>query len=215
MKNKKTTQPAKTSKSLPVALGKSTKRDQMEFVRLDRKVKKGIESFVETGEALAIINAKKLWHAGGFNSWEQYCKSVIGKSKVHAHRLIRASQVVIEFRKNPEIQIIPVSESQVRPLLLLAFEKEREFAWNGAVFQATIKSNNSENNNIQPTAALVEKMVQSVITNGIDFDKEPTTKPVTKKKNRKELVAQMRNLLKNRNSWDELEQLFQEFEKLI
>jgi hypothetical protein len=215
MKNKKTTQPAKPSKSLPVVLGKSTKRDQMEFARLDRTVKEGIESFVTTGEALAVIHAKKLWLAGGFSSWEEYCHSVYFKSKTHAHRLIRASQVVIEFRENPEIQILPVSESQVRPLLRLALEKEREFAWNGAVCQATTESKNSKNNYIQPTAALVEKMVQSVLNNGIDFDKEPTTKPVTKKKNRKELVAQMRNLLKKRNSWDELEQLFQEFEKLI
>lgn len=110
--------------------------DHAEFRRLDKIVRKGIEAFADAGEALLGIHEAKLWQAGGHTTWEDYCRSVAGMSKVHASRLMRASKCYIEMKTIPTGNVLPVSESQVRPLLKVEDSEKRAAAWVAAVDKA-------------------------------------------------------------------------------
>jgi len=70
-----------------------------EFQRLHEIVKKGASAFIEVGQALNAIHEDMLWKAGGYKTWESYCKSVVGLSKSHAHRLMDASEVALHLGK--------------------------------------------------------------------------------------------------------------------
>lgn len=66
-----------------------TNEEKAAFKRLHKIVSKGVKGFVEAGEALIKIRDDKLWRAGSFETWEDYCRSVAGMTRIHAHRLGR------------------------------------------------------------------------------------------------------------------------------
>ncbi len=192
--------------------GKNTKVDlindaKAEFERLHEIVSKGVKGFVEAGEALSQIHERKLWQAGGFETWAEYCRSVAGISRVHAHRLMQASECVAYLKSIDGISIFPVSESQVRPLLRLTDSGDRHTAWNVAC--ETIFEEGK-----QPTAGEVRKAVEYVIS-----DKESEHKTVqkqpTRTEKRAELFSKLRSVIKEGKSWEDVEKLLAELEKLI
>jgi protein gp37 len=199
------------SKPRPVFTGKKKKKaaedlavnaeDHAEFRRLDKIVRKGIEAFADAGGALLRIHDGKLWRAGGHHTWEDYCRSVAGMSKVHASRLMRASQCFIEMKTLPTGNVLPVSESQIRPLLKLEDSEKRAAAWVGAVEKA-------EGN--QPTAADVQEVVFEILN-----PDGAAEKPPSRSQRRTELAGRLRAVIAERKSWDDLESLMSELEELL
>jgi protein gp37 len=200
-----------SSEPRPVFTGKKKKKaaedlavnpeDRAEFRRLDKIVRKGIEAFADAGEALLRIHEGKLWRAGGHGTWEDYCRSVAGMSKVHASRLMRASQCFIAIKTLPIGNVLPVSESQVRPLLKLEDSEKRAAAWVAAVEKA-------EGN--QPTAADVQEVVFEIL-----HPEGSPEKPPSRSQRRAELVGRLRTVIAERKSWDDLESLMSELEELL
>lgn len=180
---------------------------QVEFNRLNEIVRKGVTGFVEAGDALRRIQDGKLWRAGGFKTWEDYCRSVAGMSRTHAHRLIKASQCLIEMRAEFDVSDWPVSESQVRPLLRLKEIKDRRNAWDAAVTQAQ-----GDHNSLPPTAENVNVIVNQILHGGYEGDKK---KPPTRKEQRAKLFSKLRTVIKKEKSWKDVEDLLNEIEKLI
>jgi len=121
------------------------------------------ELFVEAGEVLKKMRDGKLWRVGGFKTWEDYCRSVLGMSRIRAHRLMQASQCVIGLRAESDLMVKPVSEYQVRPLLKLKNHEDRRYAWDAAVMFAEDTKSNAK-----PTARDVNDMVVALLGDDLD-----------------------------------------------
>lgn len=94
-------------------------------------IQRGLDTFVEVGEALLRIKEGKLYKAT-HGTWNEYVRERWGFSRVQAHRLIAASDVVADIKMLPIGNILPTSESQVRPLAVLPKEQQAD-AWVAAV----------------------------------------------------------------------------------
>lgn len=180
-----------------------TAEDQAEFKRLDKIVRQGVKAFMACGEALIEIQEKKLWLAGGWSTWEAYCNEVTGLSKSYAHRLINATRVALQLSSQLPFgnSIIPVSESQVRPLLKLPTPEQQASVWAAAVEKAEGK---------QPTAAAVEELVFEIL-----HPHGSGEKPVSRSQRRVDLVERMREAVAAKKSWSTIEKLLAELEKLL
>jgi protein gp37 len=189
----------KKAKELPL-----TSEDKAAFKRLDKIVRKGVEAFVESGKALIEIQQRKLWRAGNHATWEAYCRQVAGLSKSYAHRIINATQVVMDLTTELPIgnSVVPLSESQVRPLLRLADSSQRGQAWNTAVEKAE---------GSQPTAAEVSEVVFEILH---PEGGTPHASPANRRERRVEVFARLRDVVK-RKSWNEVELLLEELEGLL
>lgn len=178
-----------------------TKEEKAEFRHLHKVVMKGIKAFAAAGEALAKIHAGKLWRAGGHKTWDEYCQSVAGMTRAHASRLMRASACMAELKTSPIGDVLPVAESQVRPLLKLTNPEDRVEVWTKAVEKADGK---------QPTAADVLEVVMEVLEPEGGEEKPPTLGEC-----RTDVVGRLRSVVSQRKSWKEVEELLSELEELM
>jgi hypothetical protein len=120
---------------------KQTTVDRAEFKQLDKKVRDSAAAFMECGKALLEIRSRKLWKAGGHDTWQSYCREVAGMSPPHAHRIIEGSQIALELAEslpvgNDSPPMHPVSESQVRPLAKIKDLETRKTIWQHSVEDA-------------------------------------------------------------------------------
>ena len=111
-------------------------------------IEKGLQTFVEVGQALLEIRDSKLYREE-FETFDEYCRQKWGMSKTHSNRMVQAAQVVSHLTP---IGVIPSSESQTRPLTSLEPEVQRE-AWAQVVAE-------NEPNSI--TAKKVEQVAQEL-----------------------------------------------------
>jgi len=89
---------------------------------LEQALEKGIENFVDAGNALSEIRDKRLYRFG-FDTFEDYCQKRWQLSRSYAYRLIEAAGVV---RNLSPIGNTPTHESQVRPLSRLEPAQQRQ-----------------------------------------------------------------------------------------
>lgn len=181
-------------------------RDKLDFKKLDQQIRKGIAGYFEAGNALRLIQERQLWKAGGFLTWEAYCRDVAGWSRSHAHRLVQAAKVASELRSALPIgnttheTIIPESESQVRPLLRLKDPVERSEAWRRSIDLADGQ---------QPTAKEIAEAVSEILR-----PKEPVKVSPSRSERRVEVVKELRTVIQQRGAWEDLELLVSRLEKL-
>jgi len=125
-----------------------TTTEQLELERQEAVIARGVETFVEVGNALAAIRDQRLYRTK-HESFESYCRDrwEIGRSQ--AYRLIDAAAVVSNV--SPIGDIVPSNEAQTRPLASLPPEQQRE-AWKEAV--ETMPGG-------KPTAAHVQQVVEA------------------------------------------------------
>lgn len=175
--------------------------DQEDFTRLDQIVRNGVRAFIECGKALAEIHDRQLWKLIPDATWESYCRGVIGMSKPHAHRLVEASQFAREIVKSLPNgnDLLPVAESQMRPLKKLETPEERLKAWKLAVFKA----------GGQPTGREVLAAVADV-----RVPAEPTEPRPTRVQQRAQLISRLREVVSARGSWKDIEQIIEDLEGL-
>jgi protein gp37 len=179
-----------------------TPEDKVNYKQQHAIVKNGVKAFSEVGLALAKIKEGKLWRVGGYKTWEEYCRSVAGMSRIHAHRMIEAAGLIETFKTLPRGNVLPQTEAQVRPLLRLPETEQRLNVWSTAVEQAEGE---------QPSAPAVSKLVFEVLHPEGKSSKET---PANRAKKRVELVARLRDGVTKR-SWNDVEQLLAELEGLL
>jgi DNA-binding XRE family transcriptional regulator len=99
-------------------------------------IERGLQSFVEVGEALAAIRDQRLYRATyrNFDAYLQARWPELGQRN-YAGKLIRAARVARELGTN--VPILPSSEGQVRPLLGLQTPEDRQAAWAQACERAS------------------------------------------------------------------------------
>jgi hypothetical protein len=139
-----------------------TIQESARLVELETKIKRGLDTFVEVGEALLEIRDSRLYrieHA----TFEDYCREKWGMNPRYANRVIGAA--LVSENLGP-IGPKPTTESQARPLTKLPPE-EQPAAWAKAVEMADGK---------QPTAKQVEEVVVEVLQPKQKFQpEEPAT----------------------------------------
>ncbi|MBD2421606.1 hypothetical protein H6G54_28805 [Anabaena cylindrica FACHB-243] len=136
----------------------------VELGRLEDRIEKGLRAFWDIGQSLGQIRDKQLYRQS-YKTFDEYCLNRWEMSRRSAYRLIQAALVyenvtrgsqsfvnVIHGSQNPETltcgsrsfvnvthgsqnQILPTNERQIRPLVTLPPEKQRE-AWAKAVSTA-------------------------------------------------------------------------------
>jgi phage N-6-adenine-methyltransferase len=129
-----------------------TIQESKRLIDLESKIKRGLDTFVEVGEALLEIRDSRLYrieHA----TFEDYCREKWGMSRSRAHRLIEAATATENVAHGQQTEILPTTERQARPLTKLLPE-EQPAAWAKAVELADGK---------QPTAKQVEAVVLEVM----------------------------------------------------
>ena len=127
--------------------------EKQELQKHETTIKKGLNTFVEVGQALLEIRDKKLYRIE-YNTFEQYCQDKWHFTRMRVSQLINAS-VVIQNVNNCLQK--PTTESQVRPLTPLEPEIQN------AVWQETIEKH-GEN--------ITAKKVQEVANDWKEANKE-------------------------------------------
>jgi len=94
-------------------------------------IAEGLQTFVDVGRALQIINTDKLYRTV-FKTFGEYCEHRWQFTKQHAHRLMNAAETVTVLDENPGVTTLPKKERQVRPLQKLHIDDRAE-AWQQAV----------------------------------------------------------------------------------
>lgn len=81
-------------------------------------------SFVDAGLHFRAISDGKLYRAAGYSTWEDYCQEKWGRGRNYINKLIAATEVVSNL--GTIVPILPITESQVRPLTRLTPDEQRE-----------------------------------------------------------------------------------------
>lgn len=116
----------------------------------ERTIDSHMGSFVQVGNALAVIRYQKLYRET-HKTFESYIKSKWDISRDYAYKLIAAKEVAENVDHGIQT---PTSERQVRPLTELPPEQQKE-AWETAVERA-------EEAGKPVTAAIVEEVVSEI-----------------------------------------------------
>jgi phage N-6-adenine-methyltransferase len=95
---------------------------------LEQTIERGLQTFVEVGNALLEIRDSRLYKQ--FGTFEDYCRERWGMQRNYANKMIAAAEVVGNL--GTIVPILPVTESQARPLTALEPDLQR-IAWQRAV----------------------------------------------------------------------------------
>jgi hypothetical protein len=131
------------------------------FVRLDQAGRAGIRAGFEAGFAFLEIREDELWRDGGYVSWRHYCETFQETSRSYISRLIDHALISRELQESKPPcgawgkPILPLAESQSRPLKKLLKPKERARAWRLAVKRAEGS----------PTSKIVTAVVAEILGN--------------------------------------------------
>ncbi|MGJ5630974.1 hypothetical protein [Nostoc sp. CALU 1950] len=141
--------------------------EQRDRLHLERRVER---AFFEAGKALAELRDRRLYRST-HSTFEEYCKDRFGFERRHPYRLIEAAGVVDNLIKmcpnwtqnqteddpatvrSDQLQILPTSEGQVRPMTKLEPQEQQE-VWLRAVELAGGKV---------PSGRIVKDVVQQIM----------------------------------------------------
>lgn len=130
-----------------------SKAEKSALSTAEKTIKKGWNTFVEVGKALATIRGGRLYRENYF-TFEEYTRDTWQYGRAYVDRLIGAAET-IEILTPIGVKMLPSNEAQVRPLLALPPEKRSE-AWERVIFEAGEE---------KPTAKLVKKVANSLRDN--------------------------------------------------
>lgn len=93
--------------------------------QLEVVIERGLNTFVEVGQALMDIRDGRLYRQG-YATFEDYCRERWGWERRHAYRLMDAASAVENVSRGTQNMPLPTSERQVRPLTQLEPTQQRE-----------------------------------------------------------------------------------------
>ena len=101
----------------------------MELQKHEAVIERGLNTFVEVGQALLEIRDSRLYRLE-YSTFEDYCRDRWGIIKRYANRLIQAANIIENL--GPMGPILPATERQARPLSALEPAQQSE-AWQRVV----------------------------------------------------------------------------------
>jgi len=103
--------------------------ERTELTRHEQIIERGINTFVEVGQALVSIRDKRLYRAE-YQTFDEYCRERWGIHRSRAYQLIDAARIVGNL--STSVDIGPTTEYEIRPLRTLPPDQQRE-AWERAI----------------------------------------------------------------------------------
>lgn len=120
--------------------------ESQRLTQLEVRIREGLKTFVDVGAALLEIRDARLYRQD-YSTFEEYCQERWGLKERQAYRLMDASAVVAHLESCPIGQLLPTTESQVRPLTKLepeeqtiVWQRATETAPNGKVTAAHVQN---------------------------------------------------------------------------
>lgn len=108
----------------------TTPAETARLCELERVIERGLNTFVEVGNALAEIRDAGLYR-NSHATFEDYCAARWNMSRPRAYQFIEAAEIVAVLSTNVDIQP-PANEAQARPLSVIEPEHRAE-VWQRAV----------------------------------------------------------------------------------
>lgn len=116
--------------------------DTSDLLGFERIIERGLQTFVEVGQALIEIRDRRLYKLS-HQTFEDYCQERWGLARRTAYQYIEASEVVANIEQNVRnCAHLPANEAQARPLVSLPPEQQVE-VWQKAVETAPRDSEGS------------------------------------------------------------------------
>ena len=114
--------------------------EKADLENLEGAIKRELGSFIVVGMALAEIRVKGLYREG-YKTFKDYCNQKWDMGRQYADRLIAGSQVAVNLTPRgvtmPPCETQPMFEKQVRPLVILEPNQQRD-VWEMAVRTAPV-----------------------------------------------------------------------------
>jgi hypothetical protein len=102
----------------------------------EARIERGLQTFVEVGNALMEIREHKLYRS--FGTFEEYCQKRWGWTRQRAYQLVGAAQVAnnlsnhVDDKMSNKFDKLPTNDGQVLPLIPLT-PSAQQAAWQEAV----------------------------------------------------------------------------------
>ncbi|MEK7754137.1 MAG: hypothetical protein AAB654_19590 [Acidobacteriota bacterium] len=89
---------------------------------MEHVIERGLETFIEVGQALREITERRLYRAMGYGTFAEYCQKRWGWERRHGYELMQAAEVVGNVRSNAQslpnltqaVQLAPLSPDDQR-----------------------------------------------------------------------------------------------------
>lgn len=101
-----------------------TPEETEDLKNLEATVERGLRAFWEIGRALGEINTKRLYREE-YKTFSEYCQNRWGISRSSAYHLIDGAKVFQNVYHGTQ-KILPTNERQIRPLVTLPPEQQKE-----------------------------------------------------------------------------------------
>ncbi len=103
----------------------TTKKEQL--AAQEQIIERGIKTFVEVGNALAVIRDEELYMTAGHYRFAAYCEEKWGFTRGRAYQLMDAAKVVNAM--STIVDTLPANEAQVRELAKLPDTESQAAMW--------------------------------------------------------------------------------------
>jgi hypothetical protein len=135
--------------SLPPAAKNDGQMGKLEAQLITRKIK---ESHERTLEMLVEAHDRGAWKAMGYDSWGKYTEAEFDFKQARGYQLLTHAKTVQAIENSTNVEIIPKSEAQTRPMKNLPAKTQ------GRAWKAALKSTGGE----QPTGKQVATIVAAI-----------------------------------------------------
>ena len=125
--------------------------ERSRLFQLEETIRQGLNTFVDVGNALLEIRDKRLYRQE-YHTFEDYCREQWNMKQSRAYQFMDSAKVVGNLQSSTIVELLPINESQARPLASLEPEEQVE-AWK-RVITSTPEGN--------VTAKIVLKAVKEV-----------------------------------------------------
>jgi protein gp37 len=160
-----------------------TASEKKDLADCEDAIGNGLHTFFVVGNALAHIRDNRLYRLK-FPTFEQYCDAIFRMSRPYAYNLMDSSKTFETLSAIADKDLLPLNESQVRPLNRLKDGKAQMACWTKAVERSEGQI---------PTAAVVQEIVDEL--NGTEPTK-PTRHEIRKKEIRQCLSSALSKIPK-------------------
>ena len=125
-----------------------TEIEAQRFTELETAIERGVQTFVEVGNALIEIRDSRLYRAD-YGTFEDYCRERWGFTDRRARQLMTATEIVTNIQTGTAVPVLPQTERQARGLSGLTPDQQRE-VWRQVI---------TDSSNSKPTAIDIERVV--------------------------------------------------------
>ncbi len=102
-----------------------TLEERSRLYQLEETIRQGLSTFVDVGSALLEIRDTRLYRQE-YNTFEEYCLEQWNMKQSRAYQFMDSAKVIGNLQSSTIVELLPINESQARPLASLEPEEQVE-----------------------------------------------------------------------------------------